>query len=84
MADKSEIATLKADLEAVRTDLQSLAQTLTDQGIESARSVGRNVRNGVGTGIETVEDTVHERPFISLGVAFGAGALTAFLLNRCD
>jgi ElaB/YqjD/DUF883 family membrane-anchored ribosome-binding protein len=82
MADNADIAALKADLDAVKTDLQSLAQSLAEQGVESARAVGQNVKHNVGAGVDTVENTVHERPFTSLAVAFGAGALTALLLNR--
>jgi ElaB/YqjD/DUF883 family membrane-anchored ribosome-binding protein len=54
--------------------------------IQSIRQRLNRMADGAGgaarAGVETVQDTIEERPFISIAVALGAGFILASMLRR--
>ena len=88
-----DIDTLRDDVAKLRTDLSHLAKSLLEKGkneTDSAREkVIEELRNEFGSardkGMETVdsvEQTIQERPFISLLIAFLAGLILGKLFDR--
>lgn len=78
----TEIEAIKADLAALRDDMSSLSRSLMERGTKKARAARKAVEAQVAEATDTVEEFVQERPFTTLAVAFGAGALFAVLLRR--
>ena len=78
----TEIEAIKADLAALHDDVASLARSLMERGTKKARAARKAVEAQVAEATDTVEEFVQERPFTTLAVAFGAGALFAVLLRR--
>jgi ElaB/YqjD/DUF883 family membrane-anchored ribosome-binding protein len=93
-------AQLKAQIETLRSDLATLAETARDGGYETARDAVRGARRmgrrtagkaeaGYDFATDQLEEAMartgnfaRERPFVTLGVAAGAGFLLALTLLR--
>lgn len=78
----AELQAIKADLAALREDMSSLSKAVLKQGVKAARSARAAVQEQIAEAEESVEEMVKERPISMLAMAFGAGALLAFLLHR--
>lgn len=78
----TELEAIKADLAALRGDVSSLSKSLLDSGVRKARAARKAVEHEITEATESVENFVQDRPFTTLAIAFGAGALAAVLLRR--
>lgn len=88
-----DLETLREDVAKLRTDLSHIAKSLLEKGkneTDSAREkVFGDIRNELfaarDKGLEkmdTVEQTIQEKPFISLLIAFLAGLILGKLFER--
>ncbi len=88
-----DLETLREDVAKLRTDLSHIAKSLLEKGkneTDSAREkVLGDIRNELfaarDKGLEkmdTVEQTIQEKPFISLLIAFLAGLILGKLFER--
>jgi ElaB/YqjD/DUF883 family membrane-anchored ribosome-binding protein len=77
-----DIETIKADLAALRDDVTTMASAKMRDGAVSVKKAAKAVRDSAVSAVERTEHMVAERPLTSLALAFGAGALAAFLLRR--
>lgn len=92
-AARSGVESIQDELATVGADVASLGSTLGDVASAEARDTinsirarldriaseaGRATRAGVGV----IEDTIEERPFISMAVAMGVGLVLAAMLRR--
>jgi len=78
----ADLQAVKADLAALRDDMSSLSKTLMRDGKKRARAARDAVEKGLTDASESVEEFVEERPYATMAIAFGAGALLAVLLCR--
>jgi ElaB/YqjD/DUF883 family membrane-anchored ribosome-binding protein len=92
-AAHEEIANLKADFDDLverlphlsAEDLTAAKEKLFEQikaAQASARDIAKVVGEKVNYGIDVTSDYVKDRPFQSLAVAAGVGALVGFLISR--
>ena len=90
---RNRVETIRDDLETIGADVTSLANTLGDVASAEARGMIQSIRqrldrivsdtgSATRAGVGTVQDTIEERPFISLAVALGAGFILASMLRR--
>jgi ElaB/YqjD/DUF883 family membrane-anchored ribosome-binding protein len=92
-----ELDELDADIEETVADLEdsvsALAEELKDTADVAMQRVLRRIEDTVGDlydliadqtsrSVETIEQTIEERPWTSLLAAFGAGVIVAKLLSR--
>lgn len=85
----TELDTLKADIAALREDLAKLVgdtKAFTKGTAEAAMTQGkdklRETANDLAGQKAIVETKVKENPLLSLGIAFGLGALLAAVTRR--
>lgn len=92
-APRSGVETIQDELETIGADVTSLSNTLGDVASAEARGMIQSIRqrldriadnagNATRTGLGVVQDTIEEKPFISLAVALGAGFILASMLRR--
>jgi ElaB/YqjD/DUF883 family membrane-anchored ribosome-binding protein len=92
-APRNGVETIQDDLETIGADVTSLANTLGDVASAEARDMIQSIRQRLDrmsdgargaarAGVGTVQDTIEERPFISIAVALGAGLILASMLRR--
>ncbi|CAN0449939.1 unnamed protein product [Ectocarpus fasciculatus] len=90
---KKDIDELRGSIEKLSKDVSSMGQSMAQDLKAKAGNAAESIRDGAKAtaqqigekgkqGAEAVENTVRERPFQSLLVAFGAGLLLAQLLRR--
>jgi ElaB/YqjD/DUF883 family membrane-anchored ribosome-binding protein len=80
---------IKEDIDSLRSNMVGLAKSIKSVSSEKARVTADYLMDQVDnlktTGSETlgkVETQIKERPGQSIAVAFAAGVLTSYLLNR--
>lgn len=92
-APRNGVETIQDELETIGADVTSLTSTLGDVASVEARAMIQSIRqrldriaNDTGTatraGVGIVQDTIEERPFVSIAVALGAGFILASMLRR--
>jgi ElaB/YqjD/DUF883 family membrane-anchored ribosome-binding protein len=90
---RKDVQELRAAMEQLTKDVSTISQSLakdlkgraseTADGLrDSARSAAHQIGEKGRESTETMEQTVRERPFQSLLVAFGAGLLLSQFLRR--
>ncbi len=90
---KKDIEELRGSIEKLSKDVSSIGQSMAKDIKARAGETAENVRDGAKAtvrqigekgkqGAEAVENTVRERPFQSLLVAFGAGLLISQLIRK--
>jgi len=84
---------IQEELATLGSDVESLASTLGDVASSEARAAIQSIRDRlddiVGEAraqgraqVDALEETIQERPFVSVGAAFGLGFLIARLMGR--
>jgi ElaB/YqjD/DUF883 family membrane-anchored ribosome-binding protein len=92
-AARSGVETMQDEIATIGADVASLGNTLGDVASAEARGMIQSIRqrldrmaDSVGSatraGVGTVQDTIEEKPFISMVVALGAGFILASMLRR--
>jgi ElaB/YqjD/DUF883 family membrane-anchored ribosome-binding protein len=93
-AVRGGVETIQDELETIGADVTSLGNTLGDVASAEARGMIQSIRqrldrmaaNDTGSatraGVGMVQDTIEERPFISIAVALGLGVVLASMLRR--
>ena len=90
---RSGVETIQDEIETIGADVTSLGSTLGEVASDEVRGMIDSIRqrldriaDGAGSatraGVGMVQDTIEERPFISLAVALGAGFILASMLRR--
>lgn len=90
---RSGVETIQDEIEMIGADVTSLGSTLGEVASDEVRGMIDSIRqrldriaDGTGSatraGVGMVQDTIEERPFISLAVALGAGFILASMLRR--
>lgn len=84
-----EVAKLRKDMEQIRSDLGSLADTLKTVGVEQgraaanrARRAGGNLRKEAEAWRARADKEIEENPLTSVLMSFGIGFLIGMLLDR--
>lgn len=88
-AAQDDIEKLREELALMRATIEGLGPA-AKAGVRAARSAAGNATDAAQAkareygeyAATTVRDGVHSHPFVSLGIAFVAGAVTALLLRR--
>jgi ElaB/YqjD/DUF883 family membrane-anchored ribosome-binding protein len=92
-APRNGVETIQDDLETIGADVTSLANTLGDVASAEARDMIQSIRqrldrmaddagSATRAGVGAMQDTIEERPFISMAVALGLGVVLASMLRR--
>jgi len=92
-APRNGVETIQDELETIGADVTSLTSTLGDVASAEARAMIQSIRqrldriandtgNATRAGVGIVQDTIEERPFVSIAVALGAGFILASMLRR--
>jgi ElaB/YqjD/DUF883 family membrane-anchored ribosome-binding protein len=92
-APRNGVETIQDELETIGADVTSLGNTLGEVASAEARGMIQSIRqrldrmaDGAGSvtrsGVGMVQDTIEEKPFISIAVALGAGFILASMLRR--
>jgi ElaB/YqjD/DUF883 family membrane-anchored ribosome-binding protein len=92
-AARSGVETMQDEIATIGADVASLGNTLGDVASAEARGMIQSIRqrldrmaDGAGSttraGVGMVQDTIEEKPFISIAVALGAGFILASMLRR--
>ena len=90
---KKDIEALKATINKLAKDVSSMSNSMADDLKARAGSAADDVREGARAvageigdkgreSVEAIENTVRDRPFQSLLIAFGSGLLLAQLLRK--
>lgn len=87
IADTTE--TLRADLDALKTDMGALVDTLKkvakeggEEGMKNLREFQSQARVQATQSVQAVERQITENPLTSILVAFGAGMVIGKLMDR--
>ncbi|HMN96234.1 MAG TPA: hypothetical protein PKC43_07965 [Phycisphaerales bacterium] len=78
----AEVEAIKADLRALRDDVSSLSRSLLHAGADSAKAARDVVEQSVTCASRSAEDAIRERPFMSIAVALGVGAVLGAAICR--
>lgn len=78
---EEELASVKADLSALRGDIAGLAAAIGKDARARVSSAADTAKRYGQQGAEVAEHQITEHPFASVAVAFGAGLLLGRLLN---
>ena len=92
-AVRSGLESIQDQLETLSADVTSLGNTLGDVASVEAREMIKSIRqrvdriaNDAGSatraGVGVIQDTIEDKPFISVAVAFGLGVVFASMLRR--
>jgi ElaB/YqjD/DUF883 family membrane-anchored ribosome-binding protein len=92
-AARSGVETMQDEIATIGADVASLGNTLGDVASDEVRGMIQSIRqrldrmaDGAGSatraGVGMVQDTIEEKPFISIAVALGAGFILASMLRR--
>ena len=84
---------IQDELAAIRADVASLGNTLGDIASAEARETIKSIRerldrladdagSATRAGVDMMEETIQERPLVSVAVAFGLGVVLASVLRR--
>ncbi len=83
-----DVDRLRGEIDEMRKDLKTLTRTMRDRGAEKGREaldrveyLGRSARSHAARSQARVEDSIENRPLISVLAAFGLGFLLAKLLD---
>jgi ElaB/YqjD/DUF883 family membrane-anchored ribosome-binding protein len=79
---KREIENLRGKFEAEARDLLDRLRSGVGEARERSRHFVEEARDRGGHAVETVEETIEDRPFVSVLAAFGIGVLIGTLLGR--
>ncbi len=84
---------IQDELATIRADVASLGNTLGDVASAEARETIKAIRerldrladdagSATRAGVDMMEETIEERPLVSVAVAFGLGVVLATLMRR--
>ena len=87
------VEAIQDELETIGADVTSLGNTLGDVASAEARGMIQSIRqrldrmadnagSATRAGVGAMQDTIEERPFISMAVALGLGVVLASMLRR--
>lgn len=86
---ESDAEQLRADLEQIKQDIAALTNTLKGlaadrghQGMDALKSAAAGTEQQAKAAVQSVENQISERPFVSVLMAFGFGLLVGKLLDR--
>ncbi len=79
---KADLGRLRHDAGGAARDLAGVARTGVQEAGEYAREALDTVRARGADAVESTRGTIRENPLMSVGIAFGAGALLASLLRH--
>jgi len=79
---KNELDKLKADLGAVKSDLQTLSSSAVAEGRGVARDLKNDATAQVNDGVESARQCVQDHPLATTAIAAGVGMLAGMLLFR--
>ena len=83
---QDELATIRADVASLGNTLGEVASAEARETIKSIRERLDRLADDAGSatraGVEMMEETIEERPFVSVAVAFGLGVVLGTLLRR--
>ena len=85
MAEQSqnkEMEELKAELDALKEEIQLLAGSLKEAGIDQAKATYWRARVKGDEAASALSEKVEERPLTSIFSAFGIGMVVGLMLNR--
>lgn len=81
-ANDHDIAKLKADIDTLRKDFSTVADTLKQLSTEQARESVARVRQHAEKTTRQIEEEIQKRPITGMVTAFGVGFILAKLLDR--
>jgi ElaB/YqjD/DUF883 family membrane-anchored ribosome-binding protein len=92
-APRDGVEAIQDELETIGADVTSLGNTLGDVASAEARGMIQSIRlrldrmadnagSATRAGVGAMQDTIEERPFISMAVALGLGVVLASMLRR--
>src|SRR5580765_2933810 len=92
-ASRNGVEAIQDELETIGADVTSLGNTLGDVASAEARGMIQSIRqrldrmadnagSATRAGVGAMQDTIEERPFISMAVALGLGVVLASMLRR--
>jgi ElaB/YqjD/DUF883 family membrane-anchored ribosome-binding protein len=83
---QDELATLSADVTSLGNTLGEVASVEARDMIKSIRQrldrIAEDAASATRAGLGTLRDTIEEKPFVSVAVAFGLGVVLASMLRR--
>jgi len=83
---QDELATIGADVASLGNTLGEVASVETRDTINSIRArldrIANDASNATRAGVGMMQDTIEERPFVSIAVALGVGIVLASMLRR--
>lgn len=90
---RSGVETIQDEIETIGADVTSLGSSLGEVASDEVRGMIDSIRrrldrmadnagSATRAGVGMVQDTIEERPFISLAVALGTGFILASMLRR--
>jgi ElaB/YqjD/DUF883 family membrane-anchored ribosome-binding protein len=69
-------------IQAISNDVGTLAEDARAFALDGGRKILGRVRDKAVEGARAADETVHEHPYETIGIAFGLGVLVGFLLGR--
>lgn len=89
ISSTEDVQAIRDDLDALKSDIASLAKTVRTTGenrVVSMRNLAEAKASDLADAgkerLENVETTIQDNPGRSVALAFAAGLLTSFLINR--
>lgn len=78
----SEMDELRGDLNKLREDLRTMADTVIGRSREQARHAQEQMQTGWDQSMHTFQKQVEERPVTTMAAAFMAGVILGRLLGK--
>lgn len=69
-------------IQAISNDVGTLAEDARAFAVDGGKKILGRARDKAVEGDRAADQTVHEHPYETIGIAFGVGALIGFLLGR--
>lgn len=79
---EKELESLKEDLTSVKNDLRDLVDSFVGRAKSETEDLTRTARKNIRTGVTTVEDSIEQNPFTTVLIALGVGMIIGKLLSR--
>lgn len=79
---ENELDALKGDMSKVKSDLESLVESLIGRTKEESHAMADATRVKVKEGVSSVEHYIEDRPFTTVLVALGVGLLVGKFFSK--
>jgi ElaB/YqjD/DUF883 family membrane-anchored ribosome-binding protein len=79
---ENELDVLKSDMSKVKSDLESLVESLIGRGKSESHAMADATRVKVKDGVSSVENYIEDRPFTTVLVALGVGLLVGKFFSK--